>query len=835
MHELEACCEIGLVKRPTPIGLSFQRRQSHDSYATVESSLSPESLDDIKMDRRECFGGGGDEQDDDGYNKVEPSESPTIDDAVQATPQKSSEWHSDDISNHVVSPIDYPTRDGASTAPESSEIVKRNEPMTPQLKTGGIGSTSAARATLKKTALKATMPSLRCVQRDAEPQRARLSSDRLTKRESRRQRSRELVEQQRSQESDDDDSLATALLLFDGQVRPESAPFATETGRTNNSSSVVTGECEPIVEPRRSQSLRPSRRRHKAVASIVMSTKTPTDTVELQPQRGCHDLDCMSYNLSESGVLCLGEFTIGPNGTDEGANARALSLREEFLSLDQLGRGACGCVQRALHVPSGIIVAVKRIAIDDEKRLKQIVPELRAFHGLKSPTGLAARLRDGLVARVSGSTEVRAKASSVQPSPADAQPKPVHSRHSSKTAAPGSRSIVDFFDAYVDPDSNSLCLVLEFMNAGSLDDLRRRSLVDGVCVDERILARVAFCVVSALRYIHSRRELHRDIKPSNILLNLRGEVKVSDYGCHRHLDEGTSFATTFTGTLQYMSPERIAGQFYSYPSDIWSLGVSLLATALGENPYAKHKGYWDIAHAIKDLPLPQLNPDKFSQDCCHFVYSCLQKDPLKRPSAMELQQHPFFCIGRRINISSLIARIGTPTSDRQHLCTMISALCDSPRAGLSANGLTRDRNFLRNISAQLCVPIENLEAAYADIARQRRNATTRKKGQSSAGLSMPMRSNVHQLKLSASPSVSPLDDVLASTIMPEIDVTNRTSQTKSDAALSKTRDPLAKTTQTTYLKPSPVFRSDRHDVAAHCDTASSRVAARKLKKFRGYE
>lgn len=839
MQGLEASREFGLMKRPTPLGSSFQPRQSYDSYATVESSPSPQSLNDGTMDRRECF--GSDENDDEGYNKVEPSESPTIDRALQANPERSSSWHGNTLSKNVVSPIDYPTRESDSDAPESSETVQHTEPTIPLVKTHSKGKTIAAQAKFKNAPPKGPTSSLVCPPRDAEPLPSRLSPDRLTKLEGRRQRPRELVERYQEEESDDDDSLATAL-LFNSQFRPESAPLATETGRISTSSRVLVGESEPLAEPRRSQSLRPSRRRHQAVASIVMSNKSsPTGRLGPQPQRVSHDLDYMSYNLSESGVLRLGEFIIGPNGTGEGAHASALSLREEFLPLDQLGRGAGGCVQRALHTPTGIIVAVKRIAINDETRLKQIVPELRAFHGLKGPTGLPARLHHGLVARNSG-VEAAVKLSSLQPPTPDIQHNQSSRGHQTpRTAAPGSRFVVDFFDTYVDPDSNSLCLVLEFMNAGSLEDLRRRSHNDGVSIDERLLAHIAFCVVSALRYIHSRRELHRDIKPSNILLNLRGEVKLSDYGCHRHLDDGTSFATTFTGTLQYMSPERIAGQFYSYPSDIWSLGVSLLATALGENPYAKHKGYWDVAHAVKDLPLPKLNPDKFSRDCCHFIYSCLQKDPSKRPSAMELQQHPFFYLGRRINISPLVARIGTPTSDHKHLCAMISALCDAPRHGFSPDGLARDRFFLRNIAAQLNVPIEDLQAAHADVIRQRRNGTPHRKGQPSAELVMPMRSKLQQLKLSASstPYVPPLGDALAATIKPDVDVTTRTHQTNDHLVFSQSLEPLPESIQTTKFEPSTVLGSDRHKVAAQCDThllvslpkSSTNVAAKNEHSF----
>lgn len=39
------------------------------------------------------------------------------------------------------------------------------------------------------------------------------------------------------------------------------------------------------------------------------------------------------------------------------------------------------------------------------------------------------------------------------------------------------------------------------------------------------------------------------------------------------------------GTVTYMSPERIKGDEYSYDSDMWSLGLTLVECALGRYPY----------------------------------------------------------------------------------------------------------------------------------------------------------------------------------------------------------------------------------------------------------
>lgn len=47
-----------------------------------------------------------------------------------------------------------------------------------------------------------------------------------------------------------------------------------------------------------------------------------------------------------------------------------------------------------------------------------------------------------------------------------------------------------------------------------------------------------------------------------------------------------------------MSPERLLGKPYSYASDIWALGLSLLALAIGRAPLAAKGGYWGVLQCV---------------------------------------------------------------------------------------------------------------------------------------------------------------------------------------------------------------------------------------------
>ena len=60
-------------------------------------------------------------------------------------------------------------------------------------------------------------------------------------------------------------------------------------------------------------------------------------------------------------------------------------------------------------------------------------------------------------------------------------------------------------------------------------------------------------------------------------------------------------AHTFVGTITYMPPERINGDGYSFSADVWSLGMTILTTALGRLPLETSSGYWGVLHAVRQV------------------------------------------------------------------------------------------------------------------------------------------------------------------------------------------------------------------------------------------
>jgi hypothetical protein len=85
-------------------------------------------------------------------------------------------------------------------------------------------------------------------------------------------------------------------------------------------------------------------------------------------------------------------------------------------------------------------------------------------------------------------------------------------------------------------------------------------------------------IAEALEYAHAMGVVHRDIKPANLLLDVRGEVYIADFGLAQLRDApGLTMTGDLVGTLRYMSPEQALAQrgILDHRTDIYSLGATL--------------------------------------------------------------------------------------------------------------------------------------------------------------------------------------------------------------------------------------------------------------------
>eukprot|EP01059_Diplonema_ambulator_P005841 TRINITY_DN15624_c0_g1_i1.p1 TRINITY_DN15624_c0_g1~~TRINITY_DN15624_c0_g1_i1.p1 ORF type:complete len:461 (+),score=55.26 TRINITY_DN15624_c0_g1_i1:54-1436(+) len=187
-------------------------------------------------------------------------------------------------------------------------------------------------------------------------------------------------------------------------------------------------------------------------------------------------------------------------------------------------------------------------------------------------------------------------------------------------------------DYYVDCDPEEGNSV----QTATLDDAKGRfSMAD--------ISFIAFSVLSGLAQLQHLGLVHNDIKPDNILVGRNGEVKIADFGVAKWTDS-ISVAGSGAGSTYYMAPERVLGKEYSYQADVYSLGIALAHCAVGRYPLVSHANkMFEVLQAIaKGRALirypPEIGVDPDFQD---FTWQCMTPNWTERPTARSLLGHPF--------------------------------------------------------------------------------------------------------------------------------------------------------------------------------------------------
>lgn len=306
------------------------------------------------------------------------------------------------------------------------------------------------------------------------------------------------------------------------------------------------------------------------------------------------DFKTGGYKITAEGMVMRPDKTTRQDSDDAPTTGvpltmtNGLSVRgmSEFRKGPTLGAGAAGRVYLAIHEPSGRSMAIKVVNVYDEAKRNQLLKEL-----------------DTLSSHVS-------------------------------------RFLVRFHGAFYD-GTGAVHIALEYMDGGCLSS----TVQNFGAIPERVTQMIAVDCLRALRFLHRNKVIHRDFKTANILLSRRLLcAKVSDFGLARDVDPGVSMVDTFVGTVAYMSPERLQGSTYTYASDVWALGISIVECLLGRYPFDRPQSYFDYIDATmsKDM-LGKTGADgnKLSPAVIDFVTLCTYSDPQRRPTAAQLLKHPW--------------------------------------------------------------------------------------------------------------------------------------------------------------------------------------------------
>jgi len=79
-------------------------------------------------------------------------------------------------------------------------------------------------------------------------------------------------------------------------------------------------------------------------------------------------------------------------------------------------------------------------------------------------------------------------------------------------------------------------------------------------------------LADALLYCHSKKVIHRDIKPENLLVNIKGDLKIADFGWSVHAP--SSRRSTLCGTLDYLPPEMVENK--QHDEKVWNIRSATL-------------------------------------------------------------------------------------------------------------------------------------------------------------------------------------------------------------------------------------------------------------------
>lgn len=209
------------------------------------------------------------------------------------------------------------------------------------------------------------------------------------------------------------------------------------------------------------------------------------------------------------------------------------------------------------------------------------------------------------------------------------------------------KNIINYL--YMERDANAINLFMEYAPGGSI-----RSILDkrGKAPPEQVALWLRD-ILEGLAYLHSEGIVHLDIKAANVLLGADGSCKLSDFGTAKQMNAAVDKSnssnnngeTNAAGTLHFMAPEVLNGGTFDWRADIWSLGCMVMEMLTSKLPFSQViDGPLAIVGYISALSIndtPKIPAEIQEVNAVNFIQTCLAVDPMRRPNARTLQNHPF--------------------------------------------------------------------------------------------------------------------------------------------------------------------------------------------------
>mmetsp|Transcript_16412 Transcript_16412/g.38604 ORF Transcript_16412/g.38604 Transcript_16412/m.38604 type:complete len:960 (-) Transcript_16412:258-3137(-) len=187
-------------------------------------------------------------------------------------------------------------------------------------------------------------------------------------------------------------------------------------------------------------------------------------------------------------------------------------------------------------------------------------------------------------------------------------------------------------------------LVMELCTGGSLEV----RINPKAPLPEAVARYYFYQLMNGLTYCHKSGVCHRDLRVENLLLDSKGQLKITDFGHAGTFQPGWDyFQTMFVGSMSHLSPEQITGTCYSGEKiDVWSAGVILYHLLLGRNPFVGAS----VEELFDNIRNARFNRNsafrKLSAHAQNLMELMLQEDQVKRPTSEECLSHPFLTSGK---------------------------------------------------------------------------------------------------------------------------------------------------------------------------------------------
>ena len=196
--------------------------------------------------------------------------------------------------------------------------------------------------------------------------------------------------------------------------------------------------------------------------------------------------------------------------------------------------------------------------------------------------------------------------------------------------------VISYKEAFIEEESETLCIVMEYADKGDLYQKIVHLKKIGCLIEEIDAWKIFIQMVRGLKSLHDLKILHRDLKSANIFLFSDGTAKIGDLNVSKVAQKGLGY--TQTGTPYYASPEVWNENPYDNKSDIWSLGC-VTYEMLTLHPPFRAKNMEELYNRVIKGQFKKIG-NKYSEDMNEIIGFLLKVNPRDRPNCDEILKHP---------------------------------------------------------------------------------------------------------------------------------------------------------------------------------------------------